>query len=238
MNFSRETQEVLKKYNAQISVEIKTIGAVAATPTNIPVSNSQDISAMNNVVGELTKFRNDLAASFSPATYAPVNVMLMRYRSIKAAATKIPRTIPVPFTTAALINEFNRELINMRGYYNDVSSVGAVRQRFGGAIDNIVGIVNAGGDDFYFDEGFLTQYLPEVRSLSSQLKDVSDRYAIYRMLVAAQDADAGLAGSSVKDKPFGSGGGTTGYKSFGVSLAVTEDLNRGGSFSTSFPRVP
>ena len=153
--------------------------------------------------------------------------MLMRFRSIKAAATKIPRTIPVPFTTAALINEFNRELINMRGYYNDVSSVGAVRQRFGGAIDNIVGIVNAGGDDFYFDEGFLTQYLPEVRSLSSQLKDVSDRYAFYRMLVAAQDAEAGLAGSSVKDKPFGSGGGTTGYKSFGVSLAVTEDLNRG-----------
>ncbi len=73
-----------------------------------------------------------------------------------------------------MINEFNRELINMRGYYNDVSSVGAVRQKFGGAIDNIIGIVRAGGDDFYFDEGFLTQYLPEVRSLSSQLKDVSD----------------------------------------------------------------
>ena len=235
VNFSRETQEILKKYNAQINVDIKTIGAGATTPTNVMVPNSNDIAAMDNVVGSLTKFRNDLAASFSPETYAPLNVMLLRYRSITGVAAKLPAKIPVPFTHSALINEFNGELVNMKCYYNDVSSVAAVRTQYSGQINRIVGLINAGDDDFYFDPAFVNEYLPKVRELSSKLNEVSDRYAFYRMLVAAQEQEAGLAGSSVKDQPFGPNGGSTGYKTFSLSDVVTEDLKRGGYFTKSSP---
>ena len=47
------------------------------------------------------------------------------------------------------------------------------------------------------------------------------------MLVNAQEKEPKLRGSTVTSQPFGDTGGSTGYKSFAVSAAVTEDIKAG-----------
>ena len=115
LQFSQESQEILKENKAEITVQIRTIGAGNTTPTDISVPNSKDITAMNNVIGELTQFRNNLARAFDPSNYVPVNVMMRRYRSLSGMRSKIDAYIPVPPAVTAQIKSFNRALLNMRG---------------------------------------------------------------------------------------------------------------------------
>ena len=107
INFSKESQEILKNNNAQICVEIKTIGAGKTSPASIPLPNSRDISAMGNVAEELAKFRSGMADSFSPNTYVPVNVEFKRYRSLPGRLTQIDAYIPVDSKHSGNIMSFN-----------------------------------------------------------------------------------------------------------------------------------
>lgn len=233
IKFSQDAQEILKKYKAQIAVEIRTIGAGATTPRISNLPNSKDITAMGNLVGELTDFRNNMADSFNPNNYVPVNVMFKRYRSLSGMLKKITPLITVDSQHSANIMSFNRELVAMRGYYNVIGGLSneridaSVRDEYGRQFDAIINPVRAGGNAFYASAEKIEETLPKVRELSKELKAVGDRYTFYTMLMNAQDIESPLKGAEVKNQPFGPNGGSTGYKSFGVSAAVTEDLKDG-----------
>ncbi len=241
LKFSQESQEVLKKNKAQITVEIRTIGAGATTPQISNLPNSKDISAMGSLVYGLTEFRNNLANSFNPNNYVPVNVMFRRYRTLSALRRKIDPTIPVDANHSANIMSFNNELVGMRGYYNVIGGLPNdridtnIRDEYTRKFDAIINPIRAAGNNFYASADRIADTLPKVRNLSKELKTLGDRYAFYTMLMDAQEKEPNLKGSSVKDQPFGANGGSTGYKSFGVSATVTDDLNKGGSFSNKSP---
>ena len=232
--FSQETQETLKKNKAEITVEIKTIGAGKTSPTNIPIANSRDISAMSNVAEELMKFRNSMADSFTTNTYVPVNVEFKRYRSLPGMRKKIAAYIPVPAEHSANIMSFNSELAALRGYYNVIGTLPAskmdtlIRDDYTRKFNAIVNPIKAGGNAFYNSQKDIAETLPKVISLSRELKVAGDRLSFYNMLVNAQ-ANEGYSGAdkTVANKPFGKNGGSTGYKSFGLSTAVTDDLAKG-----------
>lgn len=231
--FSQTTEEILTKNNARISVEIKTIGAGKTAPTSIPLANSQDISAMGNVAEELAKFRNSMAGAFTPTTYVPVNVEFKRYRSLPGLLTKIDGYIPVDSKHSANIMSFNSELIAMRGYYNIISSLplgkmdGASKDEYSRKYNAIMNPIETGGNAFYASAENIANTLPQVIALSEELKTIGDRYAFYNMLMHAQEIEPTLAGAKITSKPFGENGGSSGYKSFGVSAAVTSDMNAG-----------
>ena len=233
LQFSNETQEILKNNKAEITVQIKTIGAGNTTPTDIAIPNSKDISAMNKVVGELTKFRNNLARAFDPSNYVPVNVMMRRYRSLSGMRTLLDAYIPVPPAVTAQIKAFNRALLNMRGYYNVIGSLPnnkidtSIQEEWNKKFYGIVDPIIAAGNSFYLNPSKIDAELPKVEELSKQLKAIGDRYTFYSMLVNAQEKEPKLKGSEVKNQPFGANGGSTGYKSFAVSAAVTEDIKEG-----------
>ena len=231
--FSQESEEILKKNKAQISVEIRTIGAGTSSPEIVNLPNSQDIAAMGSLVGELTKFRNAMAGSFTPNHYVPVNVMLRRYRSLSGMLKKIDAYIPVPPEESANIMAFNRALVNMRGYFNVIGGLpnnkidASVRADYTDKFHALIDPVRAGGNAFYLSMDKIAQALPKVQALSKELKAIGDRYTFYSMLVNAQEKESSLAGTTITSKPFGENGGSTGYQSFGVSAAVTEDIKAG-----------
>ena len=234
--FSQETQETLKKNKAEITVEIKTIGAGKTTPTNIPLANSHDISAMSNVAEELMKFRNSMADSFTTNTYVPVNVEFKRYRSLPGMRKKIAAYIPVPAEHSANIMSFNSELAALRGYYNVIGTLPAskmdtlVRDDYTRKFNAIVNPIKAGGNAFYNSQKDIAETLPKVISLSRELKIAGDRLSFYNMLVSAQAKENAIDISKVAviNQPFnGTNGGSTGYKSFGLSTAVTNDIEQG-----------
>lgn len=176
LQFSNDTQEILKSNKAEITVQIKTIGAGNTTPTDISVPNSKDISAMNNVVGELTKFRNNLARAFDPSNYVPVNVMLRRYRSLSGMRTLLDAYLPVHPAVTAQIKSLNRALLNMRGYYNVIRSLpsnkidSSVREEWGKKFYGIIDPIVAAGNSFYLDPSKIDAELPKVEELSKQLR--------------------------------------------------------------------
>ena len=229
MKFSQETQEILNKYKAEITVEIKTIGAGKKLPTSIPLANSRDISAMNNVVAELTNFRNSMASSFTPNTYVPVNVEFRRYRSLPGMSRKIDALIPVDANHSANIMSFNTELVALRGYYNFLKPIQMNgKDEYTNKFNDIVNPIKAAGNAFYNSASSIANALPRVRALSKELKAVGDRYTFYTMLVSAQAAEGNNgADQTVANKPFGKNGGSTGYQSFALSTAVTNDLAKG-----------
>ena len=94
----------------------------------------------------------------------------------------------------------------------------------------IVNPINAGGNAFYNSAERIAETLPKVIALSKELKLVGDRYAFYTMLVSAQKKEAEIAQKLpiVAAQSFGGiNGGSTSYKSFGISTAVTADLAEG-----------
>ena len=239
LKFSQESQEILKKSKAEITVEIRTIGAGNTTPTNISIPNSKDITAMNNVIGELTNFRNNLAHTFDPSNYVPVNVMMRRYRSLSGMRKQLDAYLPVHPAVTAKIKAFNRALLNMRGYYNVIGGLpsnkidSSVREDWGKKFYAIIDPIAAEGNAFYLNPSKIDAMMPKVEELSKQLKAIGDRYTFYSMLVNAQEKETKLNGSEVTSHPFGYTGGSTGYKSFAVSAAVTEDINAGGAARTN-----
>ena len=244
VQFSKESQEILKKNNAQISVEIKTIGAGKTEPITIPLTNSSDISAMNNVVQELAKFRNAMGSNFSANTYVPVNVEFYRYRSIPDLRDKIDKYIPVPAMHSANIMSFNSELLALRGYHNTINSIPdnkmdrLSRDEYARQFNAIVNPIKAAGNAFYDKENEkgLADTLPKVIELSRKLKIAGDRLTFYRSLVSAQEKENRLGQTLlITKRPFGgTNGGSTGYKSFDLSTAVNGDIAKGTASTDVF----
>ncbi|MBQ7215777.1 MAG: hypothetical protein IJP54_05430 [Synergistaceae bacterium] len=234
--FSQTSQEILKKNNAQISVEIKTIGAGKTSPTNITLPNSRDISAMSNVAEELMKFRNSMASSFTANTYVPVNVEFKRYRSLPGMRRKINAYIPVDPKHSGNIISFNSDLLSLRGYYSVISTLPAgkmdnlSKDEYTRKFNAIVNPIKAGGNAFYNSAKSIAETLPKVIELSRELKIVGDRLSFYNMLMNAQAKETALGKTKVEvaNQPFGGvNGGSTGYKSFGLSTAVDDDIAKG-----------
>ena len=244
-SFSSTSQETLKKYNARISVEVRTIGAGNVSPVSLDIPNSQDISAMSAVADSLMNFRNDLAKSFSPNTYAPVNVMLKRYRSLPGMIRSVDAYIPVPATHSAKIMTLNRELANLRGYYNVIAGAAAneidqsTKQGYTRRFDAIMNPVLAARNAFYAQENAdsMDQTINAAIALDADLKAIGDRFTFYRMLMDAQNKETDYKTEDITAKPFGTNGGSIGYSSFGVSAAVTEDIKAGKYSQTKHTSV-
>ena len=243
LNFSKTTQETLTQNKAEICVEIKTIGAGKTSPTNIPLANSRDISAMGNVAEELMKFKNSMAESFSANTYVPVNVEFKRYRSLPGMRRRINAYIPVPSEHSSNIMSFNSEVVALRGYHSAISTLPASkmdtlsRDEYTRKFNAIVNPIKTGGNAFYENADQMAQTLPKVIDLSRELKIVGDRLSFYNMLVNAQEKELSRSGTTipVANQPFnGVNGGCTGYKSFGLSTAVMKDLENGEDKSESY----
>ncbi|MBQ7215655.1 MAG: hypothetical protein IJS39_06690, partial [Synergistaceae bacterium] len=130
-------------------------------------------------------------------------------------------------------------LLNMRGYYNVIGGLpsnkidSSVREDWGKKFYAIIDPIAAEGNAFYLNPSKIDAMMPKVEELSKQLKAIGDRYTFYSMLVNAQEKETKLNGSEVTSHPFGYTGGSTGYKSFAVSAAVTEDINAGGAARTN-----
>ena len=240
--FSQEMQDIMSKYSANINVDIRVSGAGHEIPTSIPVPNSSDIKAMNNVISEIMTFRNALQSAYQPNTYVPINVKLRRIRSVGNMNRYLAIDIPVPAEQSDRIQKFNREMVYGRGYRNVLASIPAGQvdtiytTQQGGLVasfDQEVDFVSNRRNTFYTRPVYIEQALPQLIELNKKLKDMADRYTFYRALVEAQGKESGLAGEEITSKPFGQNGGSSGYMSFGVSAAVTADINAGGSYSDS-----
>ena len=191
---------------------------------------------MNNVVEELAKFRNAMNASLNANTYVPVNVEFKRYRLLTGLRSKIDAYIPVPWEHSSNIMSFNSEVLAMRGYHSAVKDLppskmdSLVKDECTRKFNAIVNPIKAGGNAFYNSEKFIAETLPKVIDLSRELKFIGDRLTFYNMLVNAQAKESARVGSTmpVINQPFnGENGGNTGYKSFGLSSAVTDDFAKG-----------
>ncbi|MBQ7221529.1 MAG: hypothetical protein IJS28_11170 [Synergistaceae bacterium] len=250
---ANETKDILNKYKASVSVEIRTSGSDASDPDAKVISPSKgknNVEAIGNVVAELFRFRSALSKQ-SPAQFAPVSVVLKRYSLLDAVLDKMNRegddgTIPIAPDTAVLILSFNRSLMTLGGYYQVIAGLdntkmdASIRNAYNDRYRNIIATVTS-DPDFYGNSSKVSQTKSAMDTLAAELKATGDRYVFYRMLMTAQDKehkayndynakedDAG--DDDTHHQPFGSnGGGSTGFKEFFVSAAVTEDIQAGKS---------
>ncbi len=248
---ANETRDILKKYNASISIKIITSGSSASDPNMksiTPSKGSNSVDSVGDVISELMKFRSTLAKQ-SPSNYAPVNVVLTRYSELSTVMAQINKekndgTIPLAPSISTLIQRFNGTLVNLGGYYEVVGGLdnakidAEVRDGFYTRYTELVTKITA-DPHFYDSKSKITETEKAMKKLSSELKALGDRYVFYNMLIAEQKREKEMytkyhadveTGSSenVKYQPFGGdGGGSTGYKEFFVSAAVTNDIKAG-----------
>ena len=248
---ANETRDILKKYNASISIEIITSGSDASDPdmkSITPSNGKNSVDSVGDVVAELMKFRSVLSKQ-SPSKFAPVSVVLRRYSQLTPVMDQINKenndgTVPVNPETGTLIQKFGRSLVNLGAYYEvvgglDNSKIDAeVRDSYRVRYMELVDTITL-DPYFYNDTSKITKAKTTVDKLSSELKALGDRYVFYNMLIAAQkreremftkykgeEDDASAANTTYQ--PFGGfKGGSTGYKEFFVSTAVTKDIKAG-----------
>ncbi len=248
---ANETRDILKKYNASISIEIITSGSSASDPAIKSITPSQgknNVDSVGDVVVELMKFRSALSKQ-SPSDFAPVHVVLRRYSQLSPVIAQMNKekndgTIPVAPLTEALVRDFNSSLAKLGAYYEvigglDNSKIDAeVRDSYKTRYTEIVNTITS-DPYFYNNESLLSKTQYTIMMLSLELKALGDRYVFYNMLVAAQQreremytkyhADQDEAGfENITGQPFGGkGGGSTGYKEFLMSGFVNSDINAG-----------
>ena len=220
-----EMKRAMKNCNAQISVEIRTIGAGNSLPDSQIIPNDSNYSAIDAVVNQLASFRNKLASSFDPKSYSPVKVMLKRYYTLDAVRSKIDRAIPITVEHRKKIEAFNRELISVRGYYNMFNGLPSNQVEdkkladYRSRLEDVIGTVTH-DEGFYENSSLLNQTMNKAQALNTELKPIGERYVFYRMLVDAQNKENW--GGRL---PYGTG--KSGYTSFNKSKLVTEDINAG-----------
>ncbi|MBQ3694804.1 MAG: hypothetical protein II884_08520 [Synergistaceae bacterium] len=245
------TKEILNKYNASVSIEIRTSGTSASSPNPkiiTPLHGKNNVESVNDVISELMNFRNRLAKQ-NPANFAPVNVILQRYSLLAPVLSQMVKdkqdgTIPLAPNTSVIIQNFNRSLRTLGAYYQvigglDDSKIDAeVRDDYYSKYMDLYNTVRT-DPKFYDNSQKVDATKKAITNLSRQLKATGDRYVFYKMLIAAQSRERAKynehrgyeenAGSDyVKKQPFGAvGGGSIGYSEFSVSTAVTQDIKEG-----------
>lgn len=163
-------------------------------------------------------------------------------------------TIPITPEKLGQAQAMHSALVDLRAYYNASDRVRGVLDSpittpINTEFNDIIGTITAKGEDFYTGSGDITaeinEYFPRIITLSSTCKGWTDRYVFYNKLIEAQKREkaiydgllsriSGYADDSgdskrletVRDMPFGeTNGGSSGFKSFPVSMKVTEDFN-------------
>lgn len=252
INFARELQNTLKKNNASISIEIRTSGINAANPNAksiTPKHGKNSLSSISDVFAEMMKFRTKLAAQ-KPADYPPIGIVLNRYKTIEAVSKQMEKDKAidgVPFAPAhsVKISELKDAIDELHGYYNVIDAANrrgdidrTVYNNYKRQYNNTLNTMNY-DPDFFSDTQKVPAAIVTVTNLSKTLKALGDRYNFYEMLVESQKNednmfdryDRGQDDASDADtayQPFGGHkGGSTGYNSYKISTAVTEDIEAG-----------
>ena len=251
------TKEILNKYNASVSIEIRTSGTSASSPNPkiiTPSHGRNNVESVGDVISELQKFRNALAKQ-SPANFAPVGVVLQRYTLLGPVLSQMVEdgedgTIPLAPNTSVIIQSFNRSLRTLGAYYQVIEGLDntkideEVKNKYNSRYMDLYNTVRT-DPYFYEDSNKVAATKKAITKLSKELKATGDRYVFYRMLIASQKLEREMInkykvnednpGSKyVTYHPFGGfKGGSTGYKEFLVSNAVTNDIKAGKSETLS-----
>ena len=231
-DFSNTMKNLMKENSATVSLQTITHG-MSKDPISMDFPATSGDAVIDEMVKGLRQFRSGIASHFSAGTYQPVFVKLSRFRSLPGMRKKIARDIPVSSDHSVNIMSFNREVMNMRGYFNVINQTdGAIDKSvvdgYSGRFNNVIDTVKVNKNKFYTDRTLIPALLPEVRALCKEMKALGDRYTFYRMLMQAQTAQSQMFGSGMMPK-IPTEGIKYGYSSFACSTAVTEDINAGSS---------
>jgi len=231
-DFSKTMKNLQKENNATVTFQSVTHGMSKGPVQSGVVSGDQ---AIDELVNGLSQFKADMASKFSAETYSPVFVKLSRFRNLPGMRNKIDRDIPVRSDHALAIKDFNRQVMNMRGYYNVISEKEtdavidpSVVQGYEGRFNNVIDSVTANSNRFYTDRTLIPTLLPEVKTLCVEMKALGDRYTFYRMLMQAQQDQKNRFGLDSMPE-INAQGIEYGYSSFGCSTAVRQDILAGSS---------
>ena len=230
-DFSNTMKNLSKENNATITYQSVTHGMSKEPVRSGVVSGDK---AIDELVKGLSQFKSDIASKFSAETYSPVFVKLSRFRNLPGMRKKINRDIPVRSDHALAIKDFNRQVMNMRGYYNVISQHEtdavidpSVVQGYGGRFNNVIDTVTINSNRFYTDPTLIPTLLPEVKTLCTEMKALGDRYTFYRMLMQAQQDQKDRFGSTDSMPKINAQGIEYGYSNFNCSDAVRGDIEAG-----------
>ncbi|MBQ9565852.1 MAG: hypothetical protein IJU98_09730, partial [Synergistaceae bacterium] len=230
-DFSNTMKNLMKENGATVTFQSVTHG-MSKEPARGDVLSGD--KAIDGLVNGLSQFKADIASKFSAETYSPVFVKLSRFRNLPGMRKKIDRDIPVRSDHALAIKDFNRQVMNMRGYYNVISEKetdavidSSVVQGYEGRFNNVIDSVTINSNRFYTDRTLIPTLLPEVKTLCTEMKALGDRYTFYRMLMQAQQDQKDRFGSTDSMPQINAQGIEYGYSSFGCSNAVRGDIEAG-----------
>ena len=226
-DLARETEDILKKSNATVTIEVRTAGIDTDASTGVKVST--DVASVGDVFDQLESFRNKLKAT-TQDKFMPVRVMLKRYRVIPAVLERATKdgydgTVPIDPEHSTKILNFKRKLMEMQSYFNLINGLGP--EKIDSQVLNqhttdyykIFNAITAYGNDFYKESN-----LAAMEEMQTQMESVSD----YNFLISEQKRE--LAAESTQDvteKPFGKNGGSIGVQTFSTSKAVMSDIAAG-----------
>ena len=144
--------------------------------------------------------------------------------------------IPILASHSTNILNFRKQLVKMHGYYNVLRDTDntimdqGVKNSFEQRYNNINNTVVADSDALYDSENadeLKTKY-NELLSFNEELRAVTDRYAFFRLLNDVRTREVELNDKKeIVNRPYGPGGGSIGYDSFGSSEYVTADIEAG-----------
>ena len=202
-DLSKETKNVLAENEAEFSIRIVTNG-MGQGPTEIPMPEgvtSRDNKAIDHTFDQLLKFTKSLTNTSKRANYAPVRVMMSRWKRnlmlglLMKKKGDVNGTIPLTVGKKNKIIALNTKLKTLRGYNNvvmDNSAISSTASKTIGPEFNVVmNTISSVSDDFYGDkyQSTFDSVDKKVDELIPKFKALSDRYVFYTKLVLAQQAE-------------------------------------------------
>ena len=207
-DMKQKMNDTFKKNNARININVVTTGLGNKIPTILPITQSNDVSGLQQVFDEYAKFHKQVVDDMNSnnrSNFVPIRVYMMKWRSLAAIADQVLErwgnlpesdgTIPITPKQKADANAMNSALANLRAYYNASEAArstipAADNLAIVTSFDYLVGKVNAYGEDFYTTGNAsgdrITDELPKIIEISSKCKDLTDRYVFYQKLIQAQ----------------------------------------------------
>ena len=202
-DLSKETKDVLAENEAEFSVRIVTNG-MGQGPTEIPMPEgvtSRDNKAIDHTFDQLSKFTKSLTNTSKRANYAPVRVMMSRWKRNLILGLLMKKkgdangTIPLTVGKKNKIIALNTKLKTLRGYNNvvmDNSAIsGTASKTIGPEFNVVMSTISSVSEDFYGDkyQSTFDSVDKKVDELIPQFKSLADRYVFYTKLVLAQQAE-------------------------------------------------
>ncbi len=198
---AQKTKDTLTENEAQINVRIVTCGMGGGPVELALTNNSNDISAVNDVFGQLMNFHNALSTQTRSENFAPVRVRMTRWRNnlklAKIMKEKGDKTGKIPITVgkAVRIAELNTALSSLRAYRNVVVGNSGIDREAIDPLDKkytpIMTRVTAANENLYENEyeADFNSVAKQIQELSPKYKALGDRYTFYTKLVIAQEKE-------------------------------------------------